>query len=98
LGWFGDARDGNLDAPSAGFTIVTADAEGGMLDVHDRRPVVLSAEDAALWLDPGLPAEQAEEIARSALSHDYFAWYPVPKAVGNVRSQGPELAMEAAPI
>jgi putative SOS response-associated peptidase YedK len=92
LGWFGEAHDGNLDAPSAGFSIVTADAAGGMVDVHDRRPVVFSAEDAALWLDPGLPPEQAEEIARSALSHEYFEWYQVPKAVGNVRSQGPELA------
>jgi putative SOS response-associated peptidase YedK len=52
LGWFADARDGNLDVPSAGFSIITADAAGGMVDVHDRRPVVFSAEDAALWLNP----------------------------------------------
>lgn len=92
LGWFGEAHDGDLHTPSAGFTIVTADAQGGMVDVHDRRPVVFNAQDAALWLDPGLPDEQAEELARSALGHEFFEWHPVTKAVGNVRSQGPELA------
>jgi putative SOS response-associated peptidase YedK len=44
------------------LTIVTADPQGGLLDVHDRRPVVLSAADAALWLDEELPWEQAERL------------------------------------
>jgi putative SOS response-associated peptidase YedK len=51
---------------SNGFTVITADAEGGMVDVHDRRPVVLSEADAALWLDLDLPAEQAEQLLRSS--------------------------------
>lgn len=34
-----------------GFTIVTANTRGGLVDVRDRRPVVLSAEDAAMWLN-----------------------------------------------
>jgi putative SOS response-associated peptidase YedK len=85
------------DARAAhGFTIVTADAEGGLVDVHDRRPVVLSAADAALWLDPALPAEQAEQLLRSvALGADAFAWHAVDRAVGNVRNQG---ARFAAPV
>jgi putative SOS response-associated peptidase YedK len=29
-----------------GFVIVTEDCEGGMVDIHDRRPVVLAPEDA----------------------------------------------------
>ncbi|MGM3386876.1 SOS response-associated peptidase family protein [Stutzerimonas stutzeri] len=33
-----------------GFRIITADSQGGMLDVHDRRPVVLDALRARLWL------------------------------------------------
>lgn len=41
-------------ACEAGFMIVTADTEGGMIDVHHRRPIVFSAPDAAPWLDPGL--------------------------------------------
>jgi putative SOS response-associated peptidase YedK len=81
---------------SNGFTIVTADAQGGLIDVHDRRPVVLTAEDAAVWLDPDLPSEQAEHLIRSvALGPDRFAWHMVDKALGNVRNQGPGVA---API
>lgn len=76
-----------------GFTIVTADAQGGLLDVHDRRPVVLSADAAAAWLDPVTPAEMAGEIVRvAALGPDCFDWYPVDPAIGNVRNQGAELA------
>ena len=29
-----------------GFVIVTEDCEGGMVDIHDRRPVVLEPSDA----------------------------------------------------
>lgn len=82
---------------SNGYTIVTADAQGGLVDVHDRRPVVLSAADAALWLDPALPAEQAEQLLRSlALGADAFDWYAVDRAVGNVRNQGPQVALPVA--
>lgn len=77
-----------------GFTIVTADAEGGMVDVHDRRPVVLTAEDAAFWLDPALDAQQAEQFVRSvALGPEAFEWYMVDRAVGNVKNQGAELVL-----
>ena len=82
---------------SNGCTIVTADAQGGLVDVHDRRPVVLSAADAALWLDPALPVEQAEQLLPSlALGAGAFDWYAVDRAVGNVRNQGPQLALPVA--
>jgi putative SOS response-associated peptidase YedK len=75
-----------------GFTIVTADAEGGLIDVHDRRPVVLNADAAAAWLDPATPAQMAEEIVRvAALGPDAFAWHAVNRAVSNVRNQGEAL-------
>lgn len=80
---------------SNGYTIITADAEGGLVDVHDRRPVVLGAEDAALWLD--LPAEQAEQFLRAvALGADAFDWHKIDRAVGNVRNQGPQLVAPLA--
>lgn len=78
---------------SNGFTIVTADAHGGLIDVHDRRPVVLSAADAALWLDVELEAEQAELLLRSmALGPESFNWFKVDRSMGNVRNQGPHIA------
>jgi putative SOS response-associated peptidase YedK len=68
-----------------GFVIVTAAAEGGLVDVHDRRPVVFAAGDAALWMDNGFPPEQAEQLARSlSLPPDAFEWYEVSKDVNKV--------------
>lgn len=61
--------------------------KGGIVDVHDRRPVVLSARDAALWLEGDLPSEQAEFLLRSvALGPTSFDWFVVGRAVGNVRN------------
>lgn len=76
-----------------GFTIVTADAQGGLIDEHDRRPVVLNADAAVAWLDPATPAEMAEEIVKvPALGPEAFAWYAIDRAIGNVRNQGSKLA------
>ncbi|MBV6002911.1 SOS response-associated peptidase family protein [Pseudomonas aeruginosa] len=75
-----------------GFVIITADAEGGMVDIHDRRPVVLSPEQAREWLDPATPPERAEQIAlNQGEPSESFTWYPVSRDVGNVRNQGPQL-------
>ncbi|HDV4147256.1 SOS response-associated peptidase [Pseudomonas aeruginosa] len=75
-----------------GFVIITADSAGGMVDIHDRRPVVLSPDLAREWLDPATPPERAEQIV---LLHgepsEAFTWYAVDPAVGNVRNQGPQL-------
>jgi putative SOS response-associated peptidase YedK len=85
-------RPGKELHEGSGFVIITAAADAGMVDVHDRRPVVLSAEDAQLWLDPALPAEQAEYLARSvALPADAFEWYEVSKDVNKVGKSSPHL-------
>lgn len=83
LGYFKERSDND------GFVIVTADAVGGMLDIHDRRPVVLSPQYANEWLNPETDSARAEEILfkHSRAAAD-FSWYPVSKAVGNVRNQG----------
>lgn len=43
----------------SGFVLVTADSMGGMVDIHDRRPVAVSAEDAGRWMDAELTPDQA---------------------------------------
>jgi len=48
-----------------GFVIVTEDSSGGMVDIHDRRPVVLEPEGAWRWLDVDTPVEEAAHIAQS---------------------------------
>ncbi|HCF3639703.1 SOS response-associated peptidase [Pseudomonas aeruginosa] len=75
-----------------GFVIITADSAGGMVDIHDRRPVVLSPDLAREWLDPATPPERAEQIVlNQGEPSESFTWYAVDPAVGNVRNQGPQL-------
>jgi putative SOS response-associated peptidase YedK len=78
----------------AGFVLVTDDAAEGMLDIHDRKPVVLGAEDARLWLDPDLSPEQAVELARrAALPPDSFEWHKVSSAMNRAGTDGPQVAL-----
>lgn len=78
----------------AGFVLVTDDAAAGMLDVHDRKPVVLNPEDAALWLDPSLTPEQALELARrTALPSEAFEWHKVSSAMNKASEEGPQIAL-----
>lgn len=85
-------RPGKELHEGSGFVIITATAEGGMVDVHDRRPVVFSADDAQLWLDAALPVEQAEHLARSmTLPTETFEWYKVSKDASRVGNNNPHL-------
>jgi len=62
----------------AGFVLVTADSMGGMVDIHDRRPVAVSREDAWRWLDPQLTPDAALHLARTCmLDTALFEWHVV---------------------
>lgn len=75
-----------------GFVIITADSAGGMVDIHDRRPVVLAPDLAREWFDPSTPKGCAEQIVlQQGEPAETFEWLKVDRAVGNVRNQGPEL-------
>lgn len=51
---------------------------GGMVDIHDRRAVAVSAEDARRWMDTALLADQAEHLARTQmLQAELFEWLTV---------------------
>jgi putative SOS response-associated peptidase YedK len=79
-----------------GFVIITADSAGGMIDIHDRRPVALSPELAREWLDPATPGERAEELVQhEGEPTDVFEWFKVDRAIGNVRNQGAALIVPA---
>ncbi len=107
--WFIHAKDGNpilmagiaawnpdaeMDA-AHGFAIVTDDAAGGMVDIHDRRPISLTPEDALAWVDPETPIENALELLSTSRPESAFVWYQVTPAMGNSRYQ---LADASAPI
>jgi putative SOS response-associated peptidase YedK len=74
-----------------GFVIITDASDAGMVDIHDRRPVVLSPEDAREWLEPGLSSERVMALVLHSRAVGDFEWYPVGREVGNVRNQGPGL-------
>jgi putative SOS response-associated peptidase YedK len=75
-----------------GFVVITAAADQGLVDIHDRKPLVLSPEAAREWLDPTTSGDRLEAIVKAGCrpAQD-FRWFPVGKAVGNVRNQGPAL-------
>ena len=49
-----------------GVVVVTDKSDAGMVDIHDRRPVVLRPDDAMRWLNQSTDAGEATEIARDA--------------------------------
>lgn len=60
-----------------------------MVDVHDRRPIVLSPELASEWIFMDLPSEHTEQLVLYlGEPGETFEWYRMSTAVGNVRNQG----------
>lgn len=93
-----DVRVGAEPQEGDGFVIITAPSDQGMVDIHDRRPLVLGPEQARQWLDPELSARQAEQLAQEhCLPVSDFEWFTVSKAVGNVRNDGAELIVALPP-
>ncbi|MBF8706257.1 SOS response-associated peptidase family protein [Pseudomonas putida] len=79
-----------------GFVVFTAAADQGLLDIHDRKPLVLTPEVARDWISPITSTERAEEIVRTGCrTAGDFKWHAVSREVGNVRNQGPELILRA---
>ncbi|EPT8338437.1 hypothetical protein ASU80_20350 [Enterobacter hormaechei subsp. xiangfangensis] len=75
-----------------GFVVLTAAADRGLVDIHDRRPVVLTPDEALTWMSQSTCCETATELVKSGrISTDKFTWHTVALAVGNPRSQGAKL-------
>ncbi|MBV4534123.1 SOS response-associated peptidase family protein [Pseudomonas sp. SWRI107] len=75
-----------------GFVIITAAADEGLVDIHDRKPLVLTPDLAKEWINPATTVERAEVIAQKGCRPATdFKWHPVSKLIGNARNQGAEL-------
>ncbi|QIE22589.1 SOS response-associated peptidase [Caballeronia sp. SBC2] len=73
-----------------GFVIVTDASDAGMLDIHDRRPLVLSAEEAKQWLDPETTFAEANHLANSVSTPpEAFRWFRVSKGVNKAGNNEP---------
>ena len=73
------------------FTILTIEANEIMAPLHTRMPVILDPANYSQWLEGD--REEAANSFKPFPSDAMHAW-PVGKAVGNVRNQGPELIEE----
>lgn len=73
-----------------GFAIVTDDSAGGMVDIHDRRPICLTVDDALAWLDPSMSVPESLELLSTPRPEGAFRWWPVTRQMGNSRYQMPD--------
>lgn len=78
-----------------GFAVITDDAAGGMVDIHDRRPIALRPEDAMMWVSRQTSIEEALELLSTPRPESAFQWWEVTREMGNSRYQ---LRDTAAPI
>jgi len=73
------------------FTILTTTASDDLGHLHDRTPMMLTAEEVDSWLDPS-PMTPAERLGLlvPAVAGRLDAW-PVSTEVNNHRNNGPQL-------
>lgn len=76
--------------------IVTTSANRAVEPIHDRMPVILSADDEAAWLAPTSNAEHLVGLL-APLPDDHTAVRPVGSAVNDARYDGPECLEPARP-
>lgn len=93
-----DWRPGAEKDEAHGFAIVTNDTAGGMVDVHDRRPVALPPDLAQQWLDPEFPTAEAVALLADGLPETAFSWHPVRQEVGNSKYQLPDAIDPVPPM
>jgi putative SOS response-associated peptidase YedK len=79
------------------FAIVTTVANDRMRALHDRMPAILAPEAVARWLDAANTIETMSDLL-GPCPDARLALHPVTRAVGNVRSEGPELIAEIAEV
>ncbi|MGY3038539.1 putative SOS response-associated peptidase YedK [Rhodanobacter sp. TND4EL1] len=76
------------------FTIITGEPGKVSGDIHDRQPVIVRPECWSEWLTGDT------SMARDVLQPDkttLLTYYPVSRAVGNPRNEGPELVQAVEP-
>ncbi|HEY3776461.1 MAG TPA: SOS response-associated peptidase [Rhizomicrobium sp.] len=87
------AKDARADSPALEtFTVLTTEPNELCAPVHNRMPVILAREDWPKWL---ATPEDRKALLRAFPAERMECW-PVAKAAGNVRNEGPELVARIA--
>lgn len=85
-------RDEDAAAPSAGFVIVTAAADEGLVDVHDRCPLVFAPDAARRWLDADASLEEVGALIGSdGVPASHFVCYRISTDVNRTTNDEPRL-------
>ncbi|WP_298742477.1 SOS response-associated peptidase [uncultured Microbacterium sp.] len=99
--WWKDPAKAGDDATRwmLSFTIMTRASVGELGSIHDRMPLFIDADHADVWLDP--TTENVGDlldatIDAAPLVAETLEMYPVDRAVGNVRNNGPDLIAPAS--
>lgn len=82
--------------PIVTCTILTTTPSPVIAHIHDRMPVMLSAEAREQWLDHAADAESLKSLLVPALDEEIHA-YPVSPLVNRVENDGPECLEEVQP-
>ncbi len=72
-------------------TVITTDAEDDLGRLHDRMPLMVERDRWAAWLDPATSDQEDLLALLVPAAPGALEAFPVSKAVGNVRNNGPEL-------
>jgi putative SOS response-associated peptidase YedK len=73
------------------YCIIVTEPNELVAAIHNRMPVIIDPEDYDAWLDPGLTDPRIVSELMAPYPAARTEAYPVGKAVGNPRSQGPGL-------
>ena len=77
-------------------TVITTEPNESLIPIHNRMPVILAEADWPAWLgETPAGAADLKALLRPYPSEDLTMW-PIDKAVGNVRNDGPELIKPVA--
>lgn len=90
-------QDGTEVEPLVTCSIITTDAVGQMLEVHDRMPLLLAPRDWQRWLDPDHEDVSDLLVPPSLELVDAIEVRPVSDQVNNVRNNGPQLMERVDP-
>ena len=78
------------------YCIIVGPPNELLATIHDRMPIIIRPADYEAWLDPGLTDSGTLGELMAPYPAELMEAYPVGKAVGNPRAQGPELIRPAS--
>lgn len=84
------------EAPLLSCTILTTSPNAELEPLHNRMPVILEPDAFERWLAPDIEDPEVIDDLMRPLEDGVLEAYPVARAVGNARAEGPELIEEVA--